>query len=147
MLTSQIGTKQAGFTLLELLLVIGLMGLIAGLCLPNWRGRQEEASLRLASAQLAQLCRYAVSLAAGSNEQVTLGRRGDTFFLETQDGVSEEYTLPAALTYSGPRELIFFPDGVRQEAVLALLNHEARYTVKIEPGGVVSSFPGGEPDE
>lgn len=47
--------KQRGFTLVELLLVLGILALIAGMVLPNLIGRGEIAKSKAASAQISRI--------------------------------------------------------------------------------------------
>ncbi|HQD39432.1 MAG: type II secretion system protein [Firmicutes bacterium] len=142
---SPIGT-ESGFTLLELILVLGFIGLAVGLVIPNWQGRRQEVSLRLASRQLAQLCRYGLTLADTSEEELRLRLQEDGFVLENQSQeVLDSYSLPEALSYSGPEELAFLPGGkLEEEAVLLLSLAEEQYAVKITPEGAVEVYPGGD---
>jgi len=49
------GPKMAGFTLVELLLVLVILALIAGLVLPGIIGKAEGAKVRAASSQISRL--------------------------------------------------------------------------------------------
>ncbi len=44
--------KQDGFTLLEMLIVVGIIAVIVGVALPNFRGTQDEANNSAAKAEL-----------------------------------------------------------------------------------------------
>lgn len=48
-------TKKQGFTLLEILIVVAIIGLIASLILPNLMGRYEKSKEEIAKAQVEML--------------------------------------------------------------------------------------------
>ena len=149
MRTSPTGISQGGFTLLELVLVVSLVGLLIGVSLPNWQGRRQEVSLRLASSQLAQFLRYGLSLAATQKQEFELLWDGVEFSLVAQEGdeQAEKYRLPAAISYEGPQQLSLPIEGTFAEEVSLELNYAGEhYTVTVDSQGLVRSFPGGKGD-
>lgn len=149
MRTSPTGTSQQGFTLLELVLVVTLMGLLLGVALPNWQKRRQEVSLRLASSQLAQLCRYGVALATSKKQEILLRWDGVQFSLIEEELAEplEKYRLPANCEYQGPESVIFLATGgLQEECFLELIQQEEKYTVQIDSQGSVRNFPGGRDD-
>ena len=149
MRTSPTGISQGGFTLLELVLVVSLVGLLIGVSLPNWQGRRQEVPLRLASSQLAQFIRYGLSLAATQKQEFELLWDGVEFSLVAQEGdeQAEKYRLPAAITYEGPQQLSLPIEGTFDEEVSLELNYAGEhYIVSVDSQGLVRSFPGGRGD-
>lgn len=50
-----IRTKQTGFTLLEVMVVIAILGLMAAMIVPNVMGQNEKARIKLASTEMSSL--------------------------------------------------------------------------------------------
>jgi len=51
------GTRRcAGFTLIEVLLVVAILGILAGVVVVSFKGRGEEARIRATRASIAALC-------------------------------------------------------------------------------------------
>ena len=104
----QTSKANQGFSLLEVLLVLALMALLAGLALPFWQAQQYPAKRQLAWLQLQQLLLvqiehhmqagvYLTDLTALTNEQ---GRLGYDYGLQlTDDGL----WLQAIVQASGPQ--------------------------------------------
>lgn len=134
MLISPIGTSEQGFTLLELILVVALIGIFFGLAAPNWQGRREETTLRCAALQLAQLCRLGVSQGL-RGEEVTLSYGEGEFLLAGEEGPQERYRHPSALSYVGPEELVFSSEPI--EETLTLEGKQGSYIVEIAATGEV----------
>lgn len=57
------GVTRAGFTLVELMVVIVLMGILSAVILPEMRGTYSDATLRAAARDLASACQFASSRA------------------------------------------------------------------------------------
>jgi general secretion pathway protein H len=125
---------QAGFTLVELLAVLALMGLLLGLVLPNllrsWEREKNRASLR----------EFTATLRVARSQAVTTGRKVRLFLnLKTSryrlEGSAWEGALTgvslgnASLVWQNPEKsqgyIAFFGDGSSSGGKLAL----------VEPGG------------
>lgn len=86
------GQKKNGFTLVELLLVLVILGILAALVLPKFTGRTEQARITAAQTQIA-----------------TFGTALDAFEVDTgsyprgQDGLAQLVSQPSDVTnWRGP---------------------------------------------
>jgi general secretion pathway protein H len=70
---------EAGFTLIEMLVVLTIAALIVGLALPRLTGAEEKATLRTAAHQVAAALRTTRSLAMTSG-------RAEAFVIDTANG-------------------------------------------------------------
>jgi len=137
------GRAQAGFSLLELMAVLGLMALLLGLVLPgllrSWEREKNRAALRELTA----------TLRAARSEAVTRGRKVRLFLnLKTGryrlEGSTLEGTLTgvsltdARLVWQNPEKsqgyIVFFGDGSSSGGKLALVEPTGRrYLLEVEP--------------
>ena len=137
------GQAQAGFTLLELMAVLGLMALLLGLVLPGLLRSWEREKNRVALRELTAALRTARS------EAVTQGRKVRLFLnLKTGryrlEGSTREGTLTgmslndARLVWQNPEKsqgyIVFFGDGSSSGGKLALVEPTGRrYLLQVEP--------------
>lgn len=84
-------TAESGFTLLEMLLVLGLLALMAGLAMPLARRQSTETGLKTTALQLVSLMRSARGAAIRDNAEKTL----------VLDGAGRRFRV-AGLTASRP---------------------------------------------
>lgn len=108
--------KSAGFTLVEVLVVVALIGILAGVMVPEMRGSFEEARLRTTTRKLIQTIAYARSQAItqGAPHRFRVDPAAHQFWIEKQ-------TRPTPTTVSSERVETFgslvstYPEGIRIE--------------------------------
>ena len=78
--------QRAGFTLLELMVVIVLIGIMTAMILPDMRGTYADVLLRAASRKIVSLCQLANSRAITLNKthRLRFERTSGRYFLERQ---------------------------------------------------------------
>ncbi|MEI8103724.1 MAG: type II secretion system protein [Candidatus Moraniibacteriota bacterium] len=107
---------QKGFTLLEMLLSVALMGALAGLSLPVYQSFQVRNDLDIAATTLAQSIRRAEVLSQGSAGDTTWGVAIQSGSIVIFQGASyavrdvtwdEVFSVPTSITVTGASEIIF----------------------------------------
>jgi len=85
-------SKDKGFTLIEIILVMVLLGIVAGLSFPNLSQRFYQIQLHQQSDQLAAMMRYAQSRAIidGKNCRIAFSPDQSGYWLEQERASSEE---------------------------------------------------------
>ncbi len=85
------GTSKLGFTLIELMVVIVLVGIMAAVIIPELKGTYEDARLRSASRELVGVFSIAASRAVSLNEahRVRLDRKTGRYWVERKASEGE----------------------------------------------------------
>jgi general secretion pathway protein H len=118
-----------GFTLIEMLVVIAVLGLIAGIGFPAVDRALDRAEFRAAAARVELAAREARARAIGSGAPVAFGvptgggpirRQGDAFALPA--------TMRLALP---PQGLRFYPDGSATGGQIVLTAPRGRMTMRV----------------
>lgn len=78
------GSGRFGFTLIELMVVIVLIGIMTALIIPEMKGTYEDALLRSTARKLVDVCSLANSHAISQNQlhRVRLDRKNGRYFIE-----------------------------------------------------------------
>lgn len=135
-----------GFTLIELIVVLAVLGLITALAMPMFAGALPGARLKAAARDLGAELRYARAQAIAGNRETTLtidlaARR--YAILGARTGPGESRALPEELEIkvrTARRELAgdarasirFFPDGGSTGGRITLSRGERRYLVGVD---------------
>lgn len=142
---------KRAFTIIELLLALGIIGLIAGIGLPFYFSFYERSSLESATRIVAHSCRRAEAYARAlrgdsawgvrvSPEQATLFKGND--FASRDADWDEIASWPVSLSVSGADEIVFSPATGQPLApanlVLESANGEASSTIAISAKGLVT---------
>ena len=137
--------RQTGFTLLELIVVLVLLGIIAVLVAPGLGGSLENAKLKTASRELLAALRVQRSEAIAQGRIITLRFAGDessyrvdgesvslaeglSVVYQAATGAASQGVEGSALPDTGNNDLVFYPDGSSSGALLQLrLGEGLRY--------------------
>ncbi|TMH03245.1 MAG: type II secretion system protein GspH [Betaproteobacteria bacterium] len=135
-------TGERGVTLLELLVVLMLMALIAGIAIPMFGGGVSSSDLKSAAREVAAGLRFArdQAIAQRAESLLELDLDGRTFRVPPDP---RTHRLPARLDlklYTAQRDLVsekvgavrFFPDGGSNGGRITLAAGERKYDVDID---------------
>ncbi|MDF1832885.1 MAG: GspH/FimT family pseudopilin [Porticoccaceae bacterium] len=146
--------RQTGFTLLELVVVLVLLGIIAVLVAPGLGGSLDNAKLKAAGRELLTALRVQRSEAIAQGRIITLRFSGDESIYRIDgesvrlaeglsvvyqaatgaaiEGVQSSAFLNAALPGTGNNNLVFYPDGSSSGALLQLRLGEGQRYIRID---------------
>jgi general secretion pathway protein H len=147
---------SAGFTLLELLLVLAILGLVAALTLPSLRRQPDKLRLEAATGTLVSALRFSRAQAIARNADVVVTMHTDRRILESSTGsaiqldqdISVEMIFAASERRRGAAGAIrFFPDGTSSggDILLTLNKRVARISVNWLTGEARLEPPGNGP--
>ncbi len=141
--------KQQGFTLLEVLLSIAIIGLITGIGIPVYQSFQVRNDLDIAAVSMVQSLRRAQILAEAVDGDTSWGVKVQVGSIVVFKGVSyatrdanydETFQIPTNISLSGTQEVVFAKvTGLPQSSgsgVLTSNNNETR-TITINAKGMV----------
>lgn len=115
--------KQAGFTLIEMLVTLAVAGLIAGIAFPRVQGSMTGMEFRMGAGQVAEGLRTARAEAIRTGEPVALTLEGRTLVI----GKNAPLELPASVSVTAgqDRPVIFYPDGTAEPALYRITSRGA----------------------
>src|SRR5437870_1284568 len=135
-------TGERGVTLLELLVVLMLMALIAGIAIPTFGGGVSSTDLKSAAREVAAGLRFArdQAIAQRAESLLELNLQGRTFRVPPDP---RTHRLPERLElklYTAQRDLVdekigairFFPDGGSNGGRVTLASGERKYDVDVD---------------
>ena len=134
--------RQAGFTLLELLIVIALMGIIAALVVPMFGGPVSTSELRATARQLAAGLRLARSEAVSERRETFLvvDVAGKRFKVDRE---AREHALPSKVDlklFTAQSDLVsqnvgsirFYPDGGSNGGRITVASGARKFDVDVD---------------
>lgn len=135
-------SRERGFTLLEMLIVLALMGLIAALVLPRMGSGVSTGELKSAARQLASGLRFARDTAVSRRVETALEIDVDKRSFRVPLS-SEPHRLPPAIdlkVYTAQQDIVneqvgairFFPDGGSNGGKITVASGERKYEVSID---------------
>ena len=150
------GKPAAGFTFVELLIVISIAVLLAFMAAPAWRNYTGVAALRSGAYEVASLLRYAhlTAVEEGYVRRVQIDLQEGTYWLEPLpagltahwekrrtfgDGVAVAVEIAGtSASASAVQEIVFQPDGTATPAVIVLRAPAGSFKVTVyEATGLV----------
>ena len=144
--------KRRAFTLLEMLLVLGVLAVIGGIVTPTYRDYRIRSDLHIAAEQVSQALSRARILAQTGTAEMAWGFSVPQAVLFAGANFSERiishdefFTLPTGIATSGLEEVTFSPlEGVPSATgsiiLTSLRNEQAQVSVLIERQGIVVSI-------
>jgi prepilin-type N-terminal cleavage/methylation domain-containing protein len=124
-------SAEAGYTLIEMLTVMGIFGLIAAVVFPAWINPLQRAQLVEARTALVSNLRLARALAVHEDRPVhfNLANDGHAYRWERS-----WVMLPPTVSVDGwPRSITFFGDGSSSGGELKLIDRAWRARVAVDP--------------
>jgi prepilin-type N-terminal cleavage/methylation domain-containing protein len=132
---------DAGATLIEMLVVLGILGLITALAFPAWRSPLQRVQLYEARAALVSHLRTARAESIRQDAPVTFeltdGGRGYGW------GQSRTALPPGVVIDAQPGAIAFFADGSSSGGVLKVSGHDRSLAVEVDPASGLTEAPPG----
>ena len=125
--------RRRGFTLIEMLVVLVILGLVAGLVLARGPARSAGLDLRSQAAQLAGVLRGARGQAIATNQQVRFALDAARHGFSVDGGVAR--SLPPqmqAVLVGDQAEIVFSPDGSASGGTITLAEGAGRIQVAVD---------------
>lgn len=142
-------SQKNGFTLLELLLSVGLMSLLAGIAAPMYLSLQAENEVAITAATLSDLLRRGQIRAQAVDGDSDWGVemvsstvtifKGSNFAARDQN-FDENYKLAATINFSGTKEVVFTKfSGWTSASGTVLITHQdgRKKNVSISEAGII----------
>jgi general secretion pathway protein H len=137
---SVVSRTSAGFTLLEMLAVLAILGLVVALALPTLRRPPDNLRLEAATRTLASALRFSRAQAIARNADVVLTIHADRRVFESSTGsaIQLDQEISVEMIFAAPERrgravgaIRFFPDGSSSggDIVLTLDKRQARISV------------------
>lgn len=141
------GRRATGFTLLELLIVLAILGLTAALAVPMFARAMPDVQAKAAARDVAAMLRTARSLAIADNREVAVVVDLDRRAVDLAGFRSEAikagiglglYTAVEELIDRGAGRIRFYPDGTSTGGRVRLSTATRKYDVTVDwiSGGV-----------
>ncbi len=146
---SRFSNNKLGFTLLELLLTIGLMGALAGISLPIYRNLMKKNDLDIAATTVALSLRRAQLLSQAVDGDTTWGVKiqsgsivvfKGTTYAARDTAYDESFDLQSSISPSGTTEYVFskFSGNLSATATATLSSESDSRNITVTTKGRVS---------
>lgn len=132
--------NESGFTLLELMAVVGIFGLLLAISVPGVTGGARRARLKGASETLAADLRYARSMATAQRRTFAVAFHANSYSVVRLSQPITVLTrqLPSGITCSAPDTAKFFAWGLTEAATITVTDSQRSKTVQMLATGSVS---------
>lgn len=135
--------SSRGFTLIELMIVVVLLGIFASIAMPAFTGLIENNRVQSSASELYGLMQAARSDAVTRRAPVTLSKPANsTRWIAQQGGeTTRSVDFPSSVTAtSATSSIVFNPDGSAANATITVASSgvDDSYTVAVQPSGNIS---------
>jgi len=138
---------QAGVTLIEMMIVVGLIALIAGITFPSFSSGIDTLRLNQAASGVVSFFNEALNRAErrGQGVAITVFQARNTLVMQSAEpGFEKKYELPQGVsivkvlpeleTEDGTRQFLLYPGGAVPRAGIEIANsRNARRMVRVDP--------------
>ncbi len=132
--------EAKGFTLLELVVAVGILGILLAIAVPGVAGYLRSARLQGSAQTLASDLHYARSLATSQRSTFAVAFAADSYSVVRVSPPTTVLTrrLPDGVAVAAPDTTSFFPWGLTQAATFTLSDAGRSSTVNLLATGSVS---------
>ena len=130
--------RQDGFTLVEMMVVISVLGIALAMAIPSFRGQMERARFDRAAAEMQSDLRLAISTAKATGRAVLIDFETNGYRLvDATDStrVYRERTFDGGINLATSGDPLVFPWGMVQPADVNIASHSRTKDVQILPTG------------
>lgn len=135
-------TREGGFTILEMVIVITIMSVLVTLSYTNWRNYSAQQRLRFGVIQVASNIREAEERAKAERTQYTIaftGSSGNYVIARSTGGFHENASLPTGVTPQASDTVTFSPFGVPDAAhTVTLQSLAGTRTASVDSVGAIT---------
>ena len=127
--------KEQGFTLVEILLAVILIGLVVGIILPNFNQLLESVEQKSAQRQVVNLLQKLKSKAitAGQKQRVSIKEQQFIYYTQAGEKMTVEHGIKAIKLQSGSQPICFYPNGSSSGGQLLLITDQGlKIRIKID---------------
>ena len=126
-----------GFSLFELLLVLLLMGILAGIAMPATGKILDSLAFRKKASNISAVLRYARIMAISKGKEVLLTRSEDDLHALQLSGPVDEIKNLGFDTedqlFMEPEALVFLPEGHATPAVITYVSGKRKQIIRVDP--------------
>lgn len=128
--------RAGGFTLIEMLVVLAILGLIGGLAFPRLQQAVRTQEFRAAGSTVAAMLREARARAVRSGRPVRFAASPDGSGYSSDGGAGATFPSPIELSVAPAGTIVFYGDGSSSggSAVVAVDQRRLRFTVEPATG-------------
>lgn len=132
--------RDAGFTLIETMIIVVIIGVLAGLTIPNLMSYFKRARIRGARTELMADMAYARSLAIARRSTVRMIIAADNYRLvQTSNGVTvRSRSAPNGVTFNATANPNFYAYGLSDAAAVVVQSGFDDSTVNLLPNGTAT---------